>query len=180
MRCLRLLQPASLRLVLVLGMAWLAVVLVAAAPVWADPIDDQARQIAKQLRCPICESVSVADSPAELAVQMRAVIRKKVEAGESEQQILDYFVAAYGDGVLLEPPRRGLGWLVWLGPGVALALGAVVVAVLLRQWVASGRKPVARRPRLALTGPPPSTPPADSPGFRARQELEAIRRELGA
>ena len=83
--------------------------------VHADDLDEGVRRMAKQLRCPICESVSVADSPADLAIQMRALIRRKLEAGESDQQILDYFVAAYGDSVLLEPPRRGLGWVVWLG-----------------------------------------------------------------
>jgi cytochrome c-type biogenesis protein CcmH len=150
----------------------------------ADEIDDDARRIAKQLRCPICESVSVADSPAELAVQMRGVIRKKLEAGESERQILDYFVAAYGDSVLLEPPRRGLGWAVWFGPILALAGGALVLWLVLRSWV----RPVSRR----HAGPPTSdrratdrgretdTSPAEAEPHkvRARQELDAVRRGL--
>jgi cytochrome c-type biogenesis protein CcmH len=120
--------------------AWLllGLLLLTAPLVAADELDDGARRIAKQLRCPICESVSVADSPAELAGQMRAVIRKKLEAGESDQQILDYFVAAYGDSVLLEPPRRGLGWVVWLGPLVALAAGALLLWLILRVWVRPG------------------------------------------
>jgi cytochrome c-type biogenesis protein CcmH len=122
-----------------LGLLLCALALVGAAPVVrADSLDDQVRQIAKQLQCPICESVSVADSPSELAGQMRALIRKKLEAGESEQQILDSFVAAYGDGVLTEPPRRGLSLLVWIGPVVGLAFGAAIVWLVLRAWRRAG------------------------------------------
>jgi cytochrome c-type biogenesis protein CcmH len=141
------------------------------SPARAEPIDDQVRQIAKQLRCPICESVSVADSPADLAVQMRALIRKKLEAGESEQQIVDYFVATYGDSVLLEPPRRGLGWVVWLGPVLALALGGVVLYLVLRVWVRA-RAEGAVEPAGGAREPVE----VDSSTARAREELEAIRR----
>jgi cytochrome c-type biogenesis protein CcmH len=165
---------ASRRLALALVLHLLAASLFLPAEVQADPIDDQVRQVAKQLRCPICESVSVADSPAELAVQMRGVIRKKLEAGESEQQIVDYFVAAYGDSVLLEPPRRGLGWFVWLAPIAALALGAFVVAVLLRGWVRSSREPNLLGRRSASLADLDDAS-ADGPTARARQELEAMR-----
>lgn len=139
----------------------------------ADSTDENVRRIARQLRCPICESVSVADSPAELAVQMRSVIRKKVEAGDSDQEIIDYFVAAYGDSVLLEPPRRGLGWAIWLGPLVAFAGGAAILGLFMRAWVRPGARPNRRRGwRAGGVG---------RPGVRAqqaRQELEAARESL--
>jgi cytochrome c-type biogenesis protein CcmH len=150
----------------------------------ADQLDDDVRAIAKQLRCPICESVSVADSPAELAVQMRGVIRRKLEAGESERQILDYFVAAYGDSVLLEPPRRGLGWAVWLGPLIVLAAGAGILWFMLHRWVQPHRRRhIEAFPtmdgRAAATPQQPDLREEPAPHtIRARQELDALRKGL--
>src|SRR5439155_437257 len=83
-----------------------------------DP-EARAQAIAAQLRCPVCQNESVADSPSELAAQMRTLIRAKVAAGETDQQIVDYFVSKYGEWILLEPPRRGPLWIVWLAPSVA-------------------------------------------------------------
>jgi len=143
----------------------------------ADNLDDGVRRIARQLRCPICESVSVADSPADLAIQMRALVRRKLEAGESDRQILDYFVAAYGDSVLLEPPRRGLGWLVWLGPVIALGAGALVLAIVLRVWVRSRDPQVAESLVSAAAEPAPFDPsdPIPDAAARVRKELETLR-----
>lgn len=87
-----------------------------------------------QLQCPVCEGETVADSPSGLAADMRAVIRTKLVAGESDRQILDAFVASYGDGILSEPPKRGISLGVWIGPLVGVAFGAVVLGVLLRAW----------------------------------------------
>jgi cytochrome c-type biogenesis protein CcmH len=143
--------------------------------VQAQASEEEVRRIARQLRCPICESVSVADSPAELAVQMRGIIRKKLEAGENEQQIMEYFATAYGDSVLLEPPRRGLGWLVWLGPPLALGLGGLAVSLLLRVWVKRGQR--SGRELDAATGG--AGPPPEQATELARQELEAMRRGQG-
>lgn len=159
--------------------------------VHADALDDEARRIAKQLQCPVCSGASVADSPSDLAGQMRSVIRAKLQAGESEEQIVAYFVERYGDGVLIEPPRRGIGLAVWLAPLTMLAVGAVLLWRLLRIWI---------RPRPAVSpiaGPstatsaalhPPAAPyrngtaraegsaPASSVD-RARAELDQFRRE---
>src|SRR5438270_431451 len=101
---------------------------------YADPVDDETRRIGKQLQCPICSGATVADSPSDLAGQMRGVIRSKVAAGESEQQIIDYFVERYGDGVLIEPPRRGISLLVWIAPVAMLAVGGALLWRLLRSW----------------------------------------------
>lgn len=126
------------------------VLLAALAPAaLADEIDDETRQIGKQLQCPVCAGAPVSDSPSELAGQMRSVIRSKLEAGESEEQIIAYFVERYGESVLIEPPRRGFGLAVWLAPVVMLAAGGVLLWRLLRGWI---------RPRtdraLALGGDP--------------------------
>ena len=102
--------------------------LVVPGPVAAEDIESATRTVAKQLQCPICESVNVADSPSDLAVQMRGVIRAKLEDGETPAQILEYFVARYGDGILTEPPRRGVSLLVWMGPILGVVLGALILA----------------------------------------------------
>ncbi len=102
--------------------------------VHADALDDGVRRIALQLQCPVCEGQNAADSPSGLATDMRRVIRTKLAAGESDQQILDEFVASYGDSILTEPPKRGISLGVWLGPALGVAFGALVLGVLLRTW----------------------------------------------
>jgi cytochrome c-type biogenesis protein CcmH len=112
----------------------LAAVALAPMVVHADALDEGVRRIALQLQCPVCEGETVADSPSGLAADMRSVIRTKLAAGESDQQILDEFVASYGDGILTEPPKHGISLGVWIGPTVGILLGALVVGVLLKTW----------------------------------------------
>jgi cytochrome c-type biogenesis protein CcmH len=112
----------------------LVMLMLAPALAHADPIDDGVRRIALQLQCPVCEGESIADSPSGLAADMRGVIRTKLLAGESDQQILDEFVASYGDGILSEPPKRGISLGVWAGPIIGVLLGIALVTVLLRTW----------------------------------------------
>lgn len=129
---IRLACSALLAFVLALALAG-----VFAAPVSADGLDDEVRQIAKELRCPVCENLSVADSPSDLAAQMRGIIRKKLEAGESRDQIVQYFVDRYGESILLSPPKSGFALAIWLGPVVGLAVGAVMVYTAYRSRQAS-------------------------------------------
>jgi len=118
----------------------MAVTLLAAGIAAAKDPQARAQAIAAQLRCPVCQNESVADSPSELAAQMRTLIREKVAAGDTDQQIVDYFVSKYGAWILLEPPRRGLLWIVWLAPAVALLGGAVLaLSYVFRTARASGR-----------------------------------------
>jgi cytochrome c-type biogenesis protein CcmH len=126
------LTPARLMRLL----AAMALVTMLAMPtlVRADALDDGVRRIALQLQCPVCEGESIADSPSGLAADMRSVIRTKLLAGESDQQILDEFVASYGDGILTEPPKRGISLGVWIGPVIGVTVGAVLLTVLLRGW----------------------------------------------
>lgn len=148
----------------------------------ADPLDDETRRIGKQLQCPVCSGASVAESPSDLAGQMRAVIRAKLQAGESEQQIVGYFVERYGDSVLVQPPRRGVGLLVWLAPVAMLAIGAVLLWRLLRSWL----RPRGAAGTAMLGQPAPAyrngtTHAADDSASssvdRARVELDRFRRE---
>jgi cytochrome c-type biogenesis protein CcmH len=126
------------------ALAALLVALAVPALAHADTLDDGVRRIALQLQCPVCEGETVADSPSGLAADMRAVIRTKLLAGESDQQILDDFVGSYGDGILTEPPKRGISLGVWIGPILGLMAGAAVVFGVLRAW---------RRPAPASSRP---------------------------
>lgn len=112
-----------------------AIALVTGGLASAQDLDARAQAIAAKLRCPVCQNESVADSPAELAAQMRTVIREKLAAGESEDQIVAYFVSKYGDWILLEPPRRGVLWLVWLAPAGASLVGGYFALSYLRRMV---------------------------------------------
>ena len=118
----------------VLTLAVLVAVLALPMVAHADALDDGVRRVALQLQCPVCEGETVADSPSGLAADMRSVIRTKLAAGESDQQILDEFVASYGDGILTEPPKRGISLGVWVGPVVGVTLGALLVVALLKTW----------------------------------------------
>src|SRR5207245_10552344 len=90
----------------------------------ATHVGEQAvHEIAAQLRCVVCQNLSVADSPSEMASQMRAIIRERLAAGESPAEVQRYFVDRYGEWILLAPPRRGFNLLVWLLPLVAVAVG---------------------------------------------------------
>lgn len=99
----------------------------------------QVQQIAAGLHCPICKDLSVADSPAPLAQQMRQEIGQKLSAGESADQIRAEFVAAYGDSVLMSPPRQGLAGAAYYLPFLVLAGGMIAAVTLLRRWLRTSR-----------------------------------------
>ena len=82
----------------------------------------------------VCQTLSVADSPSETANQMRAIIRERLAAGESPEQVRAYFVEKYGDWILLSPPKSGFTLLVWVVPFVGLGIGLVLVVVVVRRW----------------------------------------------
>ncbi|MGH3738753.1 MAG: cytochrome c-type biogenesis protein CcmH [Micromonosporaceae bacterium] len=90
--------------------------------------DAVAQEVAESLRCPTCQGLSVADSNAPMAAGMRRIIREQAEAGRSPEEIRGYFTQRYGEWILLDPPRRGLTWLLWLLPVLAVPAGAVLAA----------------------------------------------------
>lgn len=109
-------------LVLLFGLL-LAVAAVAkeAAPVAEDPaLEKRAMALAEELRCLVCQNQSLADSHAELAVDLKNQIREKMKAGMGEKQIIDYMVARYGDFVLYRPPVKATTLPLWIGPFVVL------------------------------------------------------------
>ncbi len=148
----RVVAPASLVLLLLSGWP-----LSAQQP--SRPVDDgQVHEVAADLRCVVCQNLSVADSPSEMAAQMRAIVRERLAAGETPAQVRQYFVERYGDWILLAPPRRGFTLVVWVAPLIAVLVGLGVVTLLVRRWTSRRR-----------TAPPPVDPAMSE---RIRRELE--------
>lgn len=105
-------------------------------------IEARVFDIARQLRCPICVSESVAASSSQIAVTMREEIQELVQAGLTDQEILASFTESYGDWVLLEPPRRGLHLLVWLLPAVVAVVGLIMLVGFMRRSVKAGSEDI--------------------------------------
>ena len=102
-----------------------------------DPeLERRTEQLASQLRCPVCQGLSVEDSPTELALQMRAVVREQLAAGRSPEEVKAYFVDKYGEWILLEPKAQGFNLVVYILPWLAVALGIGVIVVVVRRWTA--------------------------------------------
>ena len=93
--------------------------------------------VASTLRCPVCQGESIQDSPSELAQQMRAVVRDRLRAGDTPDQVKTYFVSRYGEWILLEPTMTGLNILLYVLPVVLVVGGLALIAVLVRRWTAS-------------------------------------------
>lgn len=101
----------------------------------APDLEDQTRAIATELRCVVCQNLSVADSPSEMAQQMRAIVREQLQAGKSPDQIKDFFVSKYGEWVLLKPRTTGFSALLWILPYVVLGLGVIAALWVIQRWV---------------------------------------------
>lgn len=97
-----------------------------------EALEAEAKRVGALLRCPVCQGLSVADSPATMATNMRQQVRDMVAAGFVEEQVLSYFEASYGEFVRLRPPLRGVNWLVWLAPLLGLLAGGAIVFLVLR------------------------------------------------
>ena len=100
----------------------------------APDLQEQTRAIASELRCVVCQNLSVADSPSDTAQEMRAIIRDQVAAGKSPQEIKDYFVSKYGEWVLLAPTTKGFSLFAWVVPFVVLIAGLALGLIFLRSW----------------------------------------------
>lgn len=104
-----------------------------AQPLHADvAIEARLTELSRELRCVVCQNEALSDSPAELAEAMRAEIRGLMKAGKTDQEVIDFLVARYGDFVLFRPPLKPLTYLLWAGPFMFLALGGLVWFVALR------------------------------------------------
>jgi cytochrome c-type biogenesis protein CcmH len=103
-----------------------------------EALDAQAAEIASGLRCPVCRNQSIVESNADLSREMQAVVRDKLAAGETPEQIEAYFVSRYGEWILLRPQARGINLLVYGLPLVALILGFFFARNRLRKWASVG------------------------------------------
>ena len=100
----------------------------------ADPVlEARARALSKELRCLVCQNESIDDSGADLAHDLRVLLRERIAAGDSDAQALNFIVSRYGDVVLLKPPVRPATYVLWFGPPAVLALGGVGALLYIRR-----------------------------------------------
>jgi cytochrome c-type biogenesis protein CcmH len=100
----------------------------------ADPaLETRARAISQQLRCVVCQNETIDDSDAQIARDLRLLVRERLKAGDSDQQAMDFVVARYGHFVLMKPPVERSTWLLWAGPFAVLGLGGAALALWLRR-----------------------------------------------
>jgi len=123
-------------------MVFLLVAMMLALPALAvDPgemLDDpaleaRAREVSKGLRCVVCQNQSIDDSNAELAGDMRVLVRERILAGDSNQEVVAYMVSRYGDYVLLDPPFKASTYVLWFGPPLIVGLGVIAVVFFYRR-----------------------------------------------
>ena len=108
----------------------------------ADPaLEVRAREIGKELRCLVCQNQSIDDSDADLARDLRVLVRERLTEGDSNQQVIDYVVSRYGDFVLLRPPVKSTTYLLWYGPAIILVLGILAIFLFYRRRTASSSGP---------------------------------------
>lgn len=129
--------------------------------------DDDVNAVAKKLTCPVCENIplDVCDTPA--CLQWRELIRHKLAAGETPEQIIAYFHETYGDRVLREPPRRGLTTLLWILPVVGVVAGVLILGWALRSMSAA-----------PSSGPAPAPANGAQDEYRKRLERDLANGEL--
>ncbi|MDF2781157.1 MAG: ccmH [Geminicoccaceae bacterium] len=109
----------------------------------ADPaLEARARSLSREIRCLVCQNQSIDDSEADLARDLRLILRERIAAGDSDAEVKDYLVARYGDFVLLDPPIKPTTWLLWFGPA------AILLIALMGAWFY-----LRRRPALAEAAP---------------------------
>ena len=131
------------------------------------PSDDEVNAIAKQLYCPVCENIPLDVCPTQACIQWRELIREKLSQGWTDAQIKQYFVDQYGDRVLATPPARGLNWLVYLIPPVAIAAGIYILFKAFQSW---------RKPASAIQTPPPPAGGSNDDEYVRRLEEELKNR----
>lgn len=130
----------------------------AVSPAWAvqpdemlaDPVlESRAREISRDIRCPVCQGETIDDSNAPISRDLRLIIRERLVAGDTDAEVVDYIVARYGEGVLFNPPAEGVNLVLWLsGPALLLAGVAVAVASQRRRMVPDTALTAAEEARL--------------------------------
>jgi cytochrome c-type biogenesis protein CcmH len=121
-------------------------------------LEARARAISKELRCLVCQNENIDESNADLAHDLRVLLRQRLQAGDTDRQAINFLVARYGDFVLLQPPVEPATYLLWFGPAALLVAGA------------AGALIFVRRRNRARTEPAPLSP-------QEQQRLAALLRE---
>jgi cytochrome c-type biogenesis protein CcmH len=102
-----------------------------AGPELSGPaLEARTSDLSSEMRCPVCQGLSINDSPAESARNMKRQVRAMIAAGYDDTQIKEYFVGAYGEFVLMSPKPEGFNLLVWILPGAVVLLGLVVIGLM--------------------------------------------------
>ena len=158
-------RAAALLLAACLAAWFAAVPAKEAVPAAADPaLEQRAMQLAEELRCLVCQNQSIADSHAELAIDLKQKIREQVKAGKSDDQILDFMVQRYGDFVLYRPPFKTTTAILWIGPFVLLlAAVAALFAYLARRRRRSGVEGALNEDESARAAALLAAEPGDKP-----------------
>ena len=116
----------------------LAVVVVVGLIVGDSAAEDRVNALGSRIKCPVCQGEAIGDSPSETSAAMMEIVKEKVSAGETDAQIIDFFTARYGNGILLDPPFSGSTLLVWLLPAVAVVGGIWMILSRRRQPMKTG------------------------------------------
>ncbi|MEX2450667.1 MAG: cytochrome c-type biogenesis protein [Rhodospirillales bacterium] len=115
-----------------------------------DPaLENRAREISKHLRCLVCQNQSIDDSDAELARDLRVLVRERLQAGDTDDQVIGYVVSRYGDFVLLKPPFKASTYVLWIGPGVVFLAGVIALILFFRRRARAGATPAHQPPPLS-------------------------------
>lgn len=129
-------------------------------------LEARAEQVGRELRCLVCRNQSIEDSEADLAHDLRLVVRRRIAAGDSDAQVVAYLRSRYGDYVLLRPPFNSGTLLLWAAPGLVLLLGGAAIARFYRRREASASplNDEERRRLAAVLGEAPGESPGEIPG----------------
>lgn len=129
----------------------------------APPLEARVQKLGKELRCAVCQGLSITDSPASMARAQLDKVRQLISEGKSDDEVKEYFVQRYGEWVLLRPEAHGVNWIVWLGPGAILLGGLAIILSMVGKNGASS-------PAASPTDP---TDSAEDPYLKAvREEIE--------
>jgi cytochrome c-type biogenesis protein CcmH len=132
--------------------------------------DDQVNAIAKQMYCPVCENTPLDVCPTQACIEWRELIRDLLAEGKTEAEIKQYFVDRFGDRVLAAPPARGLNWLVYVIPPIAILAGVFILYSAIRAW----RQPLPAASQTSGAEPQAATPPNDEYAKRLEEELRKL------